>query len=298
MTRYENDSYLEAHDFPFHIDQFSFHKIKSVEQHSHEFIEFVYVAEGSGQHFYAGTEYRIQEGDVFVIEPDVEHAYVVEDDGHLVVYNILFAPAILSHELQSLSKVTSFVDFFYVEPFLRQSVHFQSHLKLNPHQRIEMKQLLDRILSEYKDKNLGYRLLVKTRLIEMFVFLSRCYDQMLHKPMTAQASEHKIIERVAEFIELHHANPLSLAQVSQMCGMSQSAFTSKFKQFMGKTFIEFRNEIRIRMAKELMLSTNSNILQIAQEVGFDDLSFFNKLFKQMTGLSPGQFRKSRKSAQE
>jgi AraC family L-rhamnose operon regulatory protein RhaS len=126
----------------------------------------------------------------------------------------------------------------------------------------------------------------------MFVFLSRCYDQMLHKPMTALATEHKVIERVAEFIELHHANPLSLAQVSQMCGMSQSAFTSKFKQYMGRTFIEFRNEIRIRTAKELMLATNSNILQIAQEVGFDDLSFFNKLFKQMTGLSPRQFRKS------
>ncbi|MNW07977.1 HTH-type transcriptional regulator YesS [compost metagenome] len=79
-----------------------------------------------------------------------------------------------------------------------------------------------------------------------------------------------------------------------MCGMSQSAFTSRFKQYMGKTFIEFRNEIRIRIAKELMLSTNTNILQIAQEVGFDDLSFFNKLFKQMHGISPGKFRRSQK----
>lgn len=292
MTRFANESYLESYDFPFHLEQYTFKKKESVKPHSHEFVEFVYVVEGSGRHSYAGVEYLIQEGDVFVIEPDVEHAYFVDE--HLIVYNILFAPSILSHELQSLSNVTSFVDFFYVEPFLRQSVHFQSHLKLNPHQRIEMKQLLDRILSEYTEKMLGYRLLVKTRLIEMFVFLSRCYDQMLHKPMTALASEHKIIERVAEFIELHHANPLSLAQVSQMCGMSQSAFTSRFKQYMGKTFIEFRNEIRIRIAKELMLSTNSNILQIAQEVGFDDLSFFNKLFKQMHGISPGKFRRSQK----
>ncbi|WJH37507.1 AraC family transcriptional regulator [Paenibacillus sp. CC-CFT747] len=98
------------------------------------------------------------------------------------------------------------------------------------------------------------------------------------------------MERVCEFIELHHARPLSLAQVSQMCGMSTSSFTSKFKQAIGKTFIEYRNEVRIRVAKELLLHSDDNLLSIAHEVGFDDLSFFNKLFKQVLGVSPGKYR--------
>ncbi|MDF2662966.1 MAG: AraC family transcriptional regulator, partial [Paenibacillus sp.] len=64
----------------------------------------------------------------------------------------------------------------------------------------------------------------------------------------------------------------------------------KFKQYNGKTFIEYRNEIRIRIAKELLAGTDGKILHIAQEVGFDDLSFFNKLFKQLEGISPGKYR--------
>ncbi|MFC3771173.1 AraC family transcriptional regulator [Paenibacillus sp. GCM10012303] len=290
MTRFHNADYLESADFPFHTGPYVLKANQVVEPHSHEFIEFVYIAEGSGYHEYRGDRYPLREGDVFIIEPDAEHAYQVASGGSLLVYNILFHASFLENELQTLSLVTPFVDFFYVEPFLRQSVQFQSHLTLDTHQRIEMKLLLDRLTAEYKDKKLGYRILVKTRLIELFVYLSRCYELQLHRPMTAMASESKVMERVCEFIELHHSSPLSLAQVSQMCGMSQSAFITKFKQYNGKTFIEYRNEIRIRIAKELLAGTDGKILHIAQEVGFDDLSFFNKLFKQLEGISPGKYR--------
>lgn len=292
MTRFNNEQLLESPDFPFHLAIYPFQPGEAVPPHSHEFIEFVYVTGGTGTHTYRGSEYPIGEGDVFVIEPDAEHAYQTGAADPLIVYNILVAPALVSYELQTLSKVASFVDFFYVEPFLRESAQFQSHLKLKPHERLEMRQLLERILEEYREKRLGYRILVKTRLIEMLVFLSRCYSGTLHKPMTANASEEKTMRRVAEFIERHHASPLTLAQVSQMCGLSPSAFTAKFKQHIGKTFVEYRNDVRIDMAKRLLTTTDMTILSISQEVGFDDLSFFNKLFKQAVGVSPGQFRKS------
>ncbi|MCR8632732.1 AraC family transcriptional regulator [Paenibacillus radicis (ex Xue et al. 2023)] len=295
MTRISNSRYFESADFPFHIAQYPFRAEEMVEPHSHEFVELVYVAEGSGRHDYRGDTYRIYEGDVFVIEPDAEHSYKGGKDPNLTVYNVLFAPSILSNELQMLSTVDSFVDFFYVEPFLRQSVHFQSHLNVEPHDQLEMKHLLGRILSEYKEKKPGYRLLVKTRLIELFVFLSRCYDRSLHRPMTVLAPEREVMKRMVEFIETHHARPLSLDQVSRLCSMSQSSFTAKFKQHIGKTFIEYRNEARIAMAKKLLLASDAGTLQIAGQVGFDDLSFFNKVFKQLVGVTPGQFRRAAKA---
>jgi AraC family L-rhamnose operon regulatory protein RhaS len=128
------------------------------------------------------------------------------------------------------------------------------------------------------------------RLIETFIFLSRCYESYVNKPLAALPTDAEVIAKIGDFIRLHYDKPLTLLQVSQLCGMSQSTFTARFKQHTGRTFIEFRNDIRLQEAKRLLADGADKIIAIAHKVGFDDLSFFNRLFKQQEGVSPGQFR--------
>lgn len=286
----KNETFLESPDFPFFAGPFRIEAHAPISSHAHEFIELAYVAEGNGTHSYKGESFRIVAGDVFMIEPGAEHAYQVSEGSSLLVYNVLFVPSLLKAELEMLSEVTPFVDFFYVEPFLRSAVHFQSHLRLDIYEQLEMKSLLDHVVAEFKSKKLGYRIVTKTRLIELFVFLSRCFA--IHQaPSPSFRAEANMLVRICEFIEQHYVQPLTLHQVSQLCGMSPSAFTLKFKQHTGKTFIEYRNEIRIRIAAHRIEHTEDKMMTISQDVGFDDLSFFNKLFKQQYGISPGQYRR-------
>ena len=292
MTLMDSKSFLESDSFQFHIAPYRFSEGEIVERHSHEFFELVYVAKGQGEHFYKGEYYKISEGDVFMIEPGEEHAYRSGSKQPPLVYNVLFQPTLLRRELESLSDVTSFVDFFYVEPFLRSTVHFEGHLRLQPVEQMEIESLLDRIILDFKEKKLGYRILTKTRLIELFIFLSRCYHDRKHTPLTMLSTDEKIMQHISEFIRKHYAQPLTLVQVSEMCRMSTAGFSNKFKQYIGKTFIEFRNEIRIKAAKQMLAQTDTKIVEIAAEAGFDDLSFFNKLFKNAVGLSPSQYRKA------
>lgn len=295
MTRFSNYAYLESPDFPFHSGLYRLESGKNIETHCHEFIELVFITEGSGIHIYKGEQYNICEGDVFIIEPEVEHSYLVDNGLSMTLYNILFHKSFLSHELESLSRVAPFVNFFYVEPFLRSTLQFNSHLTLEPQQRIEIMHKINHIMKEYSEKQIGYRILVKTGLIELLINFSRYYELQLHRPMTSLGSESQIIERVCDYIERHYALPLSLLQLSQMCGMSMSSFTAKFKLYTGKTFIEFRNESRIRIARMLLADTDEKIVEIAQQVGFDDLSSFNKLFKKVIGASPGTYRRQHRS---
>jgi AraC-like DNA-binding protein/quercetin dioxygenase-like cupin family protein len=293
LSLYTDQEWLESSEFPFSTTIYPFQKYEFKEPHAHEFIELAYIAEGEGLHEYRGVSYAISAGDVLVIEPNVVHSYK-SGETNLLVYNVILQPAILAEELETLFKVTSFVDFFFVEPFLRKYVDFQCYLTLEPQEHIEMLFRLDRLMKEYTSKELGYRIVIKTLLIEIFIFLSRCYERRIHKPMTTLGSEDEIIRHICEFIELHHARPLTLAQVCQLCGMSQSAFSAKFKQQVGQTFVEFRNQIRIKVAKELLVKSEDKILNIGQQIGFDDLSFFNKTFKKEVGLSPGEYRKKLK----
>lgn len=292
MGLYTDEEWLESKEFPFFSALYAFEDGEYKEPHSHEFIEFVYVTQGTGTHYYQGFSYPIARGDVFVIEPNAEHSYMANRD-KLAVYNVLFQPSLIAAELETLASFVSFIDFFYVEPFMRRYADFQSHLVLDVNQHLEIVFLLDRLLNEFNRKRLGYRVLVKTQLIELFVLLSRCHEENNKQSLPGLSSHEAIIRRVCQFIELHHAQPLTLQQVSQLCGMSQTEFSRLFKRHVGQTFIEFRNRIRLDAARELLRTSGEKILTISERVGFEDLSFFNKLFKLREGVTPRQYRAER-----
>ena len=63
-----------------------------------------------------------------------------------------------------------------------------------------------------------------------------------------------------------------------------------FKQHMGTGFIEYLNDYRLTMAERLLKSSDSSVLEIAEQSGFDNLSYFNRIFKRKYGMSPGKWR--------
>ena len=289
MTLYDNSIFARS-DFPFHLMPFYLQSDEEIELHHHQYVECVWISGGRGEHLYQGQISVIKEGDVFVIEPGEEHGYHVTGNA-LLGYNVLFQPSLLAAEFELMSQFSSFVDFFYVEPFLRHSNHFIKHMQLNTREQVEIRILLERLTHEVTQQRDGYHMLVKTYLIQLFIFLSRCYQDHQRQPFASLTNDHEVLARICEFVSLHAALPLTLDQVSQMCGMSPSTFKTKFKRFTGKTFLEFRNTLRLQNAKERLAENNETILAIAQEVGFDDLSFFHHAFKLAYGMAPGEYRK-------
>lgn len=264
---------------------------KEIKTSKTDYIILVYVIEGRGEHSYDGKLYPIAKGNVFIVESNVEHGYRAFDGNVFKLYTVKFHPGLLKDSLEELSKITSFVKFFYAEPFFRKESKSCSKLLLSPNEQIELTLLLEQVDEELKYKSLGYELMIQTKLKSILIFLSRCYNSIEKKNMDWVMDEGDFINRICQFIKRYHAKQLDLQQISEMCGMSISAFTSKFKESTGLTFIEYRNKIRIDIAKELLETTNLKVISISSEVGFEDLSNFNKTFKKLVGISPGQYRK-------
>lgn len=285
-----NSDHLESEQFPCHITMATVRSTNEIPKHSHEFVEFVFVAEGEALHHYNEHTLPITKGDLFIMDPDAVHTYEVPDDKVLRVYNVMFEDSLLRDQFVSLSHITPFVNFFYVEPFLREKLHFQSSMRLDPQACIDVELRLERMLSEYRNKELGYRIVIITALIELFTYLSRWHERLMQHPAAQQIDEEQLFQRIGEYITINHAKPLTLQTVSRMCDMSPSSFTSKFKSYFGKTFIEYRNEVRIHVAMELLTRSTDKIITVANIVGFDDISFFNKVFKQTTGKTPKEYR--------
>lgn len=99
------------------------------------------------------------------------------------------------------------------------------------------------------------------------------------------------ITRARQFIEEHHADLLSLAQVSKAVNISTFYFCKLFKKVMGMKFTEFVSRTRVEKAKTQLLNRNLRISEVAFVVGFQSLTHFNRVFRRLTGESPTEYRR-------
>ena len=93
-------------------------------------------------------------------------------------------------------------------------------------------------------------------------------------------------------MEEEYATPLTVEQMAESCGCSTSHFMRWFKQMTGSTFTAYLNERRLAVAAERLRQSSDSILFIAGEVGFENLSNFNRQFKARYGVTPREYRRS------
>lgn len=102
-----------------------------------------------------------------------------------------------------------------------------------------------------------------------------------------------LLDMANKYLEENYAEDITLAELAARTGFSVNYFSRIFKEKMGKSFVQCRTEYRIEKAKQLLVWSGKSITEIAMEVGYNDFTYFNRVFKEMTGQTPGAYKKSR-----
>ena len=97
---------------------------------------------------------------------------------------------------------------------------------------------------------------------------------------------------ILDYIHENYNRPLTTADLAEKWYISESHLCKIFKRSVGMTVLEYLNSFRIDKAAMLLQSTDSGISEIAQKVGFDNLNYFDRMFKKYKGMSPQSFRRS------
>jgi AraC-like DNA-binding protein/quercetin dioxygenase-like cupin family protein len=100
------------------------------------------------------------------------------------------------------------------------------------------------------------------------------------------------INKVCTYIQNHFSEPISLKKVADLVCMTQSNFCKFFKKATSTTFSDYLNDLRINEACHLLIYSEDNISKIAQDCGFESLSYFNRVFLKKKHVSPSLFRKN------
>ncbi len=267
---------------PIYVDQFL--HTDSVDVHSHEFFEFVYIDQGFSSHFYNGVTTILTPGDVFGIRPGDVHGYTLPQQ--TVLYNCLFLPSALANDLEEIHGLPGIGGILSDDnPTIWQRVH------LNATERKQTLFYLDTMILERRDRPIGWELRLKALLIEFLLLLTRIY---VNQHSSADVKEYQYTKHIYAALDLMDGNigrSIHIEDIAEKIGLSPDYFSRLFKHFTGLTPVEYIKSMRIAKATELLMDPSIAVSQVAIEVGFDDPSYFARQFKKVLGVTPSQFQK-------
>lgn len=124
---------------------------------------------------------------------------------------------------------------------------------------------------------------------ELFIF---CVSIMTDIQQTRKEQSNSLVAKSLRYLEENFSDPeLSLKSVSQYLSVSSSYFSAIFKKEVGKSFIEMLTEMKMNKAKDLVLTTNEKMFEIASQCGYIDQHYFSYSFKKHFGVSPTKMRR-------
>ena len=112
------------------------------------------------------------------------------------------------------------------------------------------------------------------------------------KPVTSAYNlrEQQRLRRLYQFVEEEFSRKIDIPEAASIASLTEAAFCRYIKRMTGLTFTQFLNQYRINQAQKLLLSDHT-VTEAAEASGFESLSYFNKIFRRVTGENPLQFRK-------
>lgn len=289
INEYQNYHETKAHtsaEFPYNTYLCSIPlDFPGVPLHWHDEMELVVIKKGQGYVSVDFDKHLVHSGDIIMICPGCLHA-IEQDASYKMEYeNIIFKPELLSSGANDLCMLQ------YMKPLLDGTLPVE-HFLTPAHEVFEsLSNCIRRIDLVCADQTTGWQLAVKSALFYFFFLLiserQKKTVSISHNPKSLEK-----MKTVLKYVEEHYTEKLTIDDMAKLTFYSKSHFMKFFKVHMGTGFTEYLNDYRLAMAARLLKSSDESILMIAEESGFDNLSYFNRIFKRKYGVSPGSYRKS------
>lgn len=266
-------SHVKRTDTPFNM----------LAKHYHDKYEIYYLLNGERFYFINNRTYHIKKGDIVLIGKNILHKTNTAD-------KYPHERILIQFDTDLINKFTdraSDIDLSYCFK-VKQNVY-----SLDPEEQLWVENHLFNIIQENQKKKEGYLTYIKILTIELLIFINRITKSTTSSPTTYPDQTHKKMSQIASFINEKYNTELSLIQLADKFNYSPSYLSKSFKEVTGFNFVEYKNNVRIKEASKLLQQSNLNVTEIAGHVGYNNLTHFGRIFKQITGYSPLEYRKMR-----
>lgn len=251
--------------------------------HYHSFYEIIYVLEGEYSSMLENQTYHMKKGDMLLIDCNVMHKYHFIEKKHDSSKRIILW--VTREMLQSLSGEEMDLSACFRGQSSR-AYHFPIY-----YEEMLRGYLLKLVMEELPDvpSPEAKQVLDRGYLTLFFVYLNMLCSRREYGFSRENTVFHPMVEQVADYIERHISEGISVEELARQVHMSKYYFLRKFKEQTGVTVHNFVLNKRLIQASEELLQGN-NMTQVWQNAGFADYSSFLRNFKRTFGISPGKYR--------
>jgi len=256
--------------------------------HVHDYIEILYCLSGNIKIYLNGKGYTFSDGDIILINSREVHSIFAEATDCPNKYIVIkFEPEVLYTTSKTIFEAK------YVLPFTTNKSEHQKLFTQNEISETFILELLHEIIKEYTQKKYGFELAIRTHICRIFLWILRRWNEKGYDLNTDYTLNQNTMERlqiVFDYIDMHYQENITVATVAHLCNMSYSYFSRFFKIIMKKNFSEYLNYVRITAAEKLLTTTDLNITEVSQEIGYSTSSYFIQQFKHFKNITPKQFK--------
>lgn len=277
----------ERFPFQYYQEHFNWNRLETVEWHWHSELEFVEILQGAIECHIGEEIIELRKGDTFFINSGVIHKYQASKvcrEKQCMFSDILFLPEIIAPNSSLIYEKYIRPIVLYGKPFLvmRQTQAWEESVQNLYHHIVNV------CLAEEDLTELRIQAGISELWTRLFHYLYREEsEQQENKNILAQAR----LRKMMQFIWDHFHEKITLDDIAASANISKSAALRCFRSGMQTSPVGYLNDFRLNRAKELLLTSHSTVSEIAVSVGFDNVGYFDRVFRRTFGLTPKQFAK-------
>lgn len=255
--------------------------------HWHPEIEVTVVLDGEVEIFISNTSYKLKSGEGIFINTNVMHKQAALPDGdkYPVLATICFLPDLIGDCGKNL------ILRKYILPITGNKA--LRCVKLSPENEWQ-KAMIDAVckVCEISGKpSFGYELRCRDLLSEMWCSLAENAGETTPTPLDRRTmTGEKRLKKMLSFIYENYQNEISVEDIANAANISKSECFRCFRSMIEKKPIEFLNEYRLKKALELLTASDMPVTEVSLSCGFGHISYFGKLFREVYGISPREYR--------
>ena len=259
--------------------------IHSFPLHWHDDFELIYCTSGQMQVTLWGQAHTLRAQDLIVILPHAVHSIEQSSSGDGEYFNILFHP--------SLFKGTEADPCYdkYVLPFLNGEKTMDCFY---PAASSFNQTVTPSILSMYDNRKESYstlELVVKSNLFLLLHHMNQYSTTATSDSRSLQLSYSRL-KNALYYVQKFYDHDISIREVSEQCGFSESHFMKLFKELTGMSFNAYLVNYRLELAAKQLSGTDYKVIDIAENCGFHNHSYFTRAFQKKNKKTPLMYRKA------
>ena len=258
---------------------------RGMQWHWHDELEAVLVVEGGTEVCAADRRYVLEEGQGFFINAGVLHTCRALDGGKCAYHSMVFHPRLIGG-----------VDSVYWQRYVRPltgNAGLRS-LPLDPAESWQAEALrrVEEAWQACRGEEPGYEFRVRSALSGIVLLLTQHMPAAQGRVSGKEERDGERIKLMLRLIEESYMEELSVADIAAGASVSESECLRCFKSTIGTPPIQYLKLYRVQRAAELLASTDRKIQDIAGACGFQDMSYFTKTFRELKGVTPGEYRRT------